>query len=282
MTISNQPITSREYKLMLNAGRFVDRQQGIRTFWRLVKFLLAKQERDQPLEIEEQDDMLQRKTWYVDTPSLAMRQKGFVLRLREEQDNNKPFKVTLKYRSSDRYLSAFQDTCTEGGEYKFEEDIIPPFASKYSNSTSFRKKNKAPKLETMDDAVELFPGLKGVEVPDDTELRRVNAFEAQEFVHWVGKIQFANEPVVKCAMSFWYLVGEPNELPLVAEFSFDYDQPDLEDLECGKVNPNAGALEQFPAPLVDKTGRFFRALQKQDGWMNFRATTKTAYAYEAF
>jgi hypothetical protein len=267
---------------MLNAGRFVDRAQGIRTFWRLVKFLLEKQERDQPFLIEEQDDVLQRKTWYVDTPSSAMYQKNFVLHLREEPDSNKPFKVTLKYRSSDRYLSAFQDTCAEDGEYKFEEDIIPPFASKYANSTSFRKKNSAPKLETMADAVELFPGLKAVEVPGETELRRVNAFEAQEFVHWVGKLHFADEPVVKCAMSFWYLVGEANELPLVAEFSFDYDQPDLEDLECGQANPNAGILEQFPAALVDKTGQFFRALQKQGEWMNFSATTKTAYAYEAF
>jgi hypothetical protein len=103
-----------------------------------------------------------------------------------------------------------------------------------------------------------------------------------EVAHQLGKIWFkeeVNEEVeVKCCLSFWFLqevTEDTAELPLVAEFSFDYDLPNR-----GKIKPTA--LEQFPVATVQQTNRFFQALQRQEGWINLKATTKTAYAYSAF
>ena len=76
-------------------------------------------------------------------------------------------------------------------------------------------------------------------------------------------------------LSFWYLLGESEELPLVGEFSFDYDV-----LKNGKSDRDK--LEQFPLPVVGGANRLFQALQKQAKWINFQATTKTAYAYNGF
>ena len=38
MMTLNRPVTSREYKLMLNIDHFRDRDQGVQDFWELVKF----------------------------------------------------------------------------------------------------------------------------------------------------------------------------------------------------------------------------------------------------
>jgi hypothetical protein len=45
MTPTNCPITSREYKLMLNTERFRDRQAGADLYWKLLAFLVENQMR---------------------------------------------------------------------------------------------------------------------------------------------------------------------------------------------------------------------------------------------
>ena len=43
MNSFNRPITSREYKLMLNTDRFKDREEGIEVFLRLIELLIKKE-----------------------------------------------------------------------------------------------------------------------------------------------------------------------------------------------------------------------------------------------
>lgn len=43
MTPTNRPITSREYKLMLNTERFYDQHAGAGLFWKLLAFLVEEQ-----------------------------------------------------------------------------------------------------------------------------------------------------------------------------------------------------------------------------------------------
>ena len=130
MAITNLPVTSREYKLMLNVNRFKQRDEGIAAFFQLVKFLIDKEGGNIT---EEQSEVEQRVTSYLDTPELALRQQNFSLRLREDGPGSS-FQVNLKYRDADRYLSAAQDvSSSEKGKAKFEEDIMPPFNSKYSH-----------------------------------------------------------------------------------------------------------------------------------------------------
>src|SRR5262245_52134754 len=123
MKTSNHPVTSREYKVMLNSHRFKDKDQGAAEFLELIAFLITK---EGGAVIKRQNEEERRQTSYLDTPQFALRQNGFSLRLREAAGG---VQVNLKYRDADRYLSASKDlTASSDGKIKFEEDIVPPFA----------------------------------------------------------------------------------------------------------------------------------------------------------
>lgn len=96
-----------------------------------------------------------KKTYYLDTVSQELRHNGFIVRVREEEKKGKKeYKLTLKYRSSDRYLAASQDLSVaeldilalkKTPKEKFEEDILPPFSSKFSRSISLASEKKIQK-----------------------------------------------------------------------------------------------------------------------------------------
>lgn len=264
---------------MLNVMNFKNRSEGAREFWDLVKFLAYRQEVQITKENNKKDWYKKetRKTYYLDTEELSLCRNGYVLRLREENDNNTEYKLTLKYRSEDRYISASKDlssTTKEKQKLKFEEDIIPPFQSKFSHSNSIKSKQKID-LDDMEALEKLFPELTKLNIRAQTKLKKVNNFIANEVVlKFDSKIFFdkGRDVKVKPCLSFWYLLGKSEELPLVTEFSFDYDMPK----ELDKNN----MLEQFPLSVVIGSNRLFRAIQKQSNWINFDTTTKTNYAYE--
>jgi hypothetical protein len=267
--ISNRPVTSREYKLMLNVDRFKDRKQASEVFLDLLDFLVRKEGGNTHKQNEEE----MRQTSYLDTPEGALRQHGFALRLREEKEDGENFQINLKYRDSDRYISAAQDLSgPPESETKFEEDILPPFVSKFSHSTSI-KTNTDPELDSMQKVCAHFPGLGELDIDGDTPVRTVNDFKALEIVRKLCKLNFGGETIVKSSLSFWYLTEKEEEWPLVAEFSFDYDVRDDE--------ANGKQIETYPYRVVEGANRLFGALQKQSGWITFDATTKTAFALEA-
>jgi hypothetical protein len=252
-----QPITSREYKLILNNDRFHDREQGCREFWQLVEYLVK--EDDGTIDKKQNDDEELRKTWYVDTSELALQRSKFILRVRQEEDE---YKTTLKYRSSDRYLSAAQQIDSLGGKLKFEEDIMPPFISKFSKSAAVKTVGK-PVFETVADMIKTFPGLQQLNLSETTPVAIVNDFVADEVFRKAGQIKFADqEPVLKAAFSFWYLPDGAGTYPVISEFSFSYEAD----------------AEAFPVAIAEAANNFFTALQKQAGWFDRNNDTKTAYA----
>lgn len=262
MTTSNQKVTSREYKLMLNTDRFRDRNKGAEEFLNLIGILIRKQ--DGTVERREKEE--RRHTSYFDTPELALNQNGFALRLREEADDD--FQINLKYRHSDRYISAVQDvSSSQPGKIKFEEDILPPFVSKFSNSNSV-KTNVRPQLKTIKDVTSLFPGLSPLGIDPKNPVRIVNNFNPLEIVRDLCKFQFGTTEV-DASLSFWYFEDDTN-WPLVGEFSFVYKE----------VKGNDSELEQYSLEVVKGTKGFFNAIQNQTGWLDFKGTTKTAFALE--
>jgi hypothetical protein len=275
MDISNHPVTSREYKLMLNMDRFKDREQASQEFLSLLDFLVEKEGGSvvEEQNDEERNEEEKRQTSYLDTPERALRQQGFALRLREEDDNDEEeFQINLKYRASDRYISAAQDVASpQEGKTKFEEDILPPFVSKFSHSTSIET-DTDPELDTMNKVMALFPGLKELNIDENTPVETVNDFKVLEVDRKLCKLKFGEEPIIKASLSFWYLTGENDEWPLVGEFSFDYDVLDSE--------AEREKLETYPRQVVEGANRLFNALQKQEGWLSFSTTTKTAFALE--
>ena len=93
MLPTNRPITSREYKLMLNTERFRDRKAGAELFWKLLTFLVENQGNavvpapDDP----DKDAEKERTTWYLDTPGYELRRSAITLRVRKRADSKKRY-----------------------------------------------------------------------------------------------------------------------------------------------------------------------------------------------
>jgi hypothetical protein len=288
MTPTNRPITSREYKLLLNTERFRDRIAGARLFWRMLEFLVRNQDNQViPADADpDRDKELRRTTWYLDTPGFELQRANATLRVRNESGEKKPFKITLKYRLPDRYTAAGCDlSCTQKikkDDIKFEEDVTPPFASKFSYSASFRT-DELPRIEAVQDVVELFPGLAQLGIHAETPIQIVNGFRAHEVLHYIGKLKLDKMPatraiglpdfVVKVALSHWYLLENEDDYPLVTEFSFGFDATEGDDKDDDR-------LEKFPPPVVAGANRLFRDVQNQAGWLSPFGLTKTSYLFE--
>jgi hypothetical protein len=306
MSRSNRPVTSREYKLPLNPDRFVDRVGGATRFRDLLQFILEK---EFGASCEPQDEEKRRTTWYLDTPGMDLERNGYILRVRDEQGESPRFKIMLKYRHGDRYLSARQQI--KGGDKfdvkkkdkKFEEDIIPPFVSKFSRSVAIRS-DKEPAPATLAEAAEYYPILEELakkRVPLQTPILRANNFTAHEVMRYIGRFMLNGavvpplpiaaaddphalgasgsddrDPTLKACLNFWYLLPEnPHDLPLVAEFSFSYDA-----LDPG-ADEGPAAVEEFAADQVEGAETLYTALQEQAGWLLARSTTKTDFALRA-
>lgn len=287
MTPTNRPITSREYKLMLNTERFRDRRAGADLFWKLLTFLVENQGNEVISDAEdlEKNEEKLRSTWFLDTAGFELQRASVVLRVREEPGARKPYKITLKFRAPDRYTAAGNDVrCTQEvaeDDLKFEEDVVPPFVSKFSYSVSFKSK-ALPSIKTMRDAVALFPGLAAHDLPDKAPLRVVNGFRAHEVAHFIGKLKLDKMPaerglgglpdfVVKVALNHWYLRPDEDDYPLVTEFSFGFD---------ANGQQKEDRLEMFPPTVVAGANRLFRDVQNQAGWLAQFGSTKTAYVFE--
>jgi hypothetical protein len=253
---------------MLNTDRFKDREQGTQVFLNLIDFLI-KAEGGNITKIQNEEE--RRKTSYLDTPELTLHQRGFSLRLREEEDTEELFQINLKYRASDRYISASKDLSnTLKSKPKFEEDILPPFVSKFSHSSSV-KTDSLPDLTSLKNVISFFPGLQNLNLNKDASIKTVNDFKAFEVVRKLCKFQFEETVTLKASLSFWYLTESKEDFPLVGEFSFDYE---------GNGNGTIGQLENYPVETVEGANRFFRALQNHPGWLDLSTTTKTAFALE--
>ena len=92
MKNTNLPITSREYKVMLNVANFKDRKQGVKEFWQLIEFLAISQGA-KIITADDEDELYQeknRKTYYLDTEALELQHKGFIIRVRKEEKKQQP------------------------------------------------------------------------------------------------------------------------------------------------------------------------------------------------
>ncbi|MEZ4866967.1 MAG: hypothetical protein R3C14_36935 [Caldilineaceae bacterium] len=287
MIPTNRPITSREYKLMLNTERFRDRRAGAALFWKLLTFLVENQGNtvlptsDDP----DQDVEKRRVTYYLDTPDYALRRADLTLRIRQETAGKKPYKTTLKARAPDRYTAAgFDLSCTQkvkADDNKFEEDVLPPFMSRFAASVSL-KTEKSLQLETIGDLAELFAGIGQLDLAKTMPLRVVNGFHAHEVLHYLGKLKLDKQPttrgakapdfVIKVALNHWYLRDDEDDYPLVTEFSFSCD--------AVMADTAANQLELFPPTIIAGANRLFRDLQNQAGWLAQFGTTKTAYVFD--
>ena len=258
---SVRQIISREYKLILNSERFSVRERGMAA----LRDVVCRIAEELGAITERQQDEERRRTHYLDTADFHLRRSGFVLRVRFEETNPE-FKVSLKHRTPDRYLGASKDLRLSSGQDdpKFEEDILPPFRSVFSQSNS-KRSDKEPIIGTVKNLVDMFPGLKSLALPDDSRLQTVNQFEPAEVFVKLCKLKFGDGPKIKCGLSFWYH-STGDVWPLISELAYDY---------------KADSGDNFPLPTVEGANSLFASLQGQSGWCKPDETTKTRFAYQA-
>ncbi len=302
MTNSNFQITTREYKLMLNTKRFKERENGIKAFLKIIgNQIELTNENDENGDIyfdeKKERKRKNRLVWYIDTSDHQLKENRFLLRVRKEKSENdkKEYTIDLKCRNPDRYIAASYDLVSNLREIKnevkfeFEEDVVPrvdnikdikpDFASKFSQSVSFRE-GKEPIFKKFKDLVDIFPALNKLNIDPHAELRRVNDFVANEISINIGKIKLRNKDISTddLSLSFWYLSKETEKnIPVIIEFSFDYYAKGKD--ESNELNKNG--LEEFPISLVRKVNDFYFSLFTNDEFVDFKTSkTKTEFAYQ--
>ena len=254
---------------MLDTNRFMDRKKGTKEISNIIETLIEKQGGKFKEDVEEKE----RKTWYLDTNTYELYcNNNFLLRIRKEKKKSDEYDVTLKCRHPDRYISASHDlsSSVKGIEYKFEEDIITPFISKFSHSASLKGEQK-PDFNTMKDLIYVFPGLD-LGIDADESLSKVNNFEAIEISSEIGKITFAGDKTVKAYLNLWYSSAE-EKTPLIVEFTFNYGAKEQD--EAKKM-----LLEEYSHSLVLGAGAFYQSLQRDNIADSHATKTKTDLVYQ--
>lgn len=158
--------------------------------------------------------------------------------------------------------------CSEKIKSKFEEDILHPFTSKYSQSVTYRKREMPHFLKVMD-ILTFFPKIHLNGLFTGTPMVIRSDFKAYEISHRLGTIDFGDNLIIKCCLNFWYKTGEYSGTPVVTEFSFDYD-----------ANTEERLLEHYPQNIVLKCYMFYSMLQKKTDWFDSNSATKTALISE--
>jgi hypothetical protein len=259
-------VVSREYKVMLDHGRFADRAVAVKRFWaELVDAAGTTTVARAKGEFDKKD---KRTIVFLDTPDLTLGRSGLILRRRAEGDS---IQYTLKCRSDDRYFAAGSDVSAGKGhrsKEKLEEDIAPPFRCRFSRSATVTLPDERA-VRTLQAAAAFFPLLSRLRMdgrvcPADTPLAVVNNITAFERVYTGARLAFdlpdAGDQDASVALILWS--NSKKGRPLAAEVSFRVKDSD----------------ERFGRDLARAARTMFARVQQLD-WCRPEATTKTQFVY---
>ncbi|MEQ8221121.1 MAG: hypothetical protein ABRQ37_02380 [Candidatus Eremiobacterota bacterium] len=265
-TSQDMELSSREYKILLKPENFEDMEKGIGKFWKTVKKLAREEgfEVDSTYSDESGDP---RFVTYLDTPDFALNKLGYTLRRRQKhefksgEDRGKKYELTLKYRNSDVNISSGKDVSPAEafeGSVKFEDDIVAggtAIKNVYSKSGTVELKEETG--NSLEDYMEIFPGLKETGLSPESQLGKVNNKKIEEYKAELGEIDFGGV-TGKASLSVWYNQGKDKK-PVIGEFSFSYDINDSEN--------------------KDKINNFVRAMQRELSSSIADGITKTELIY---
>jgi hypothetical protein len=265
-----QPVVSREYKVMLRPQRFAGDEKSLRAtaraFWR--DFAQALGSRVVRTEGDLAEVKSQRLIRFFDTKQQRLNQSHYVFRERKDLAAGER-EVTLKFRHPDRHVAADRDM-TPGqrakAKTKFEEDIKAPFVSLYSFSSTLRVKEKKT-FGNLEDVARMFtdvPRRLPEFTPKET-LEVVNGFTAREVVLGGATVRISRKrkAAAECALIVWYDHQKKNDRPVAVEFSYRYG--DKREAYGGATSRRA-----FDA---------FHVLAGLEAWVDPKPRTKTAFVY---
>jgi hypothetical protein len=228
-------------------------------------------------DIKEDVKVVECKVWYLDTKRHELnRNHNFFLRIRDIRNK---YDITLKCRHPDRYISASYDLSHPVDDshlkfkgFKFEEDITTPFHSKFSSQAKFED-HKTPKLNTIQDIIDIYPDLTSLRIPSGEKLKKVNKFVANEISYKLGNIVFSDGNKVVSEMSMWYL-PDKDKSPAIVELDFDC-------IAIENPESNQTALEEYPLSVIRNVNNLYASLQRESIVDLAISKTKTEFAYDS-
>ena len=258
------PVTSREYKVMLDHRMFAQRMDALGELQRDLQRLAKRIQ----LAIEGKwSKPKKRSIRFLDTCDGAVNANNFILRYRRKPGADEPGELTLKCRIEDRYLAAGASIYARDrldGETKFEEDIAAPFRSRFSHSQTVDNPAATPPA-TIGEAAEIFPALGNLRrdgriCSAATPLETVGGLVPRERVYKGVDFFLASGVRASAAVILWSASwkGRVN----FAEFSFRY----------------GSETEDYEAATARQAYDLFAAIQRLD-WCLPDGRTKTQFAY---
>lgn len=227
-------LNSSEYKLLLNAEKFSDLEEGFAAYWDIVKAVAAEQgvpvlEKEEPLKLGH------KQVSFWDTEGLDLRKNSFLLRRKSKykgEEITPGYEFGLKFRQPDPETTLTKDlTMTEGYVPKFdrielESDIVYYSVLNGGDDVTYAVSNSV-QLDDMPSStyggfVEIYPVLATLGIPEDAELSMVAGAAVEEWMVKPGKLEFGDGLYGRMDMSVWIVDTDEGELR-IAEFSFDHD-----------------------------------------------------------
>lgn len=266
MVNANPDVTSREYKLMLDASQFSynseysDVQDLIDDIETSVEAAITRDVTGTPSLSK------QRIVKFFDVAgSCDLNAIGYSFRERIE---NSQSEVTLKFRSADRYISDFEDvsSTTSGGESKLEADISK--SNEADMKIVYGHSTKVPNTRTINNFQDIhahFPGFEDeYNWNNNTALSLVGNLTVHERVYKDVFIDLGQHDA-EVSVTLWYN-GAPTQgsSPIVAEVSFKYED----------------SAADYTRKVVNRALDAFSAMQGLTSWVDNNALTKTRFVYQ--
>jgi hypothetical protein len=264
-------ISSREYKVIIDAAVFADVASGLD---RLLEDM-AQVGRDVGIVVRDEFDSEKPKKHlirFLETQESSLLANDLLLRQRMRSGTGEA-EYTLTCRSTDHFIAAAKDVSAPkrfDPESKLEEDISPPFVSKLSHSTTVDVGSKLAGDNfpgTLAAASVIFPGLlkvghDGRMCSPKAKLLPVSEPPVFERLFRGPTLKTGKgEEIGPIAVILW--TREKMSKLLIAELSFRHE--DIKEKRMGTIAP--------------VTKRFFEGLQRQT-WARPEAIGKTEFMYD--
>lgn len=260
-------VTSREYKLLLQADKFSysNESADVNTYINQAKSAIAQQINRTVSGSMTLDK--QRLVRFYDSPSSCLlNNMGYSFRERVE---NGASEVTLKFRSYDHYMADFSDLSspTSGAKSKLEDDITQTATQGFLVGSS--KSTTAPNTRTLNDFLDIhthFPGFKTTfGISDNQALSLVGGLTIYERTYSGVNIDLG-EFDADVDVTLWYTQAPYAGLkPVAVEVSFKYE------------DPNA----VYTNKVVQRAAMSFTALKSLSNYNAPSSTqTKTQFVYQ--
>lgn len=288
-------LDAREYKLLLNPGRFLEAppQSVADIFWDehlkpLIRRLGPKNG-NEPRHSGRFDKSAERIVRFWDTPNCELTRADLALRERlpveDEASAGARPKITLKLRTPDLFVVAATDLPGSGRKFSttFEEDIAPlevddpkpgkrsvvvpakrSIRSRFARSTT-QKVEWPTSSQTLADLSLMFPTVldiiagSGARPIGETAL--ISGPTIRELVYEGASVRLNAEIVGEFALTLWFF-GSDHVRPTVAEISF----------KCTTVRGD------MPGRAARRALDLFIGMQELGGWVNTEHSSKTSLA----